>query len=106
MSCMFSMKDCVPAGAFIQLMAGDFPSPGATPSAAWLYFTGICPPSGNPAMVIVIGGPAGAAGAAPRCPPGACAASATTADTNGTSKTANDRLTCMGWPPALIVVQL
>src|SRR5512134_2660314 len=63
---MFNTNDCVPAGTFVQLIAGDVPSPGAAPGAAWLNFTGICPPSGNPLTVIVIGGPL-AAGAAPRC---------------------------------------
>src|SRR5215468_2759624 len=72
MSCMFSTNDCVPAGTFVHAIAGDRPSPGATPGAAWLYFTGIGPPSGNPATVIVIGG---AAGAPPRC----CAATTLTA---------------------------
>src|SRR6185436_14899892 len=70
MSCMFSTNDCVPAGTFVQVIAGDSPSPTATPGAAWLYFTGICPPSENPATVMVIGG---AAGAPPRC----CAETAT-----------------------------
>ena len=41
------------------MIAGDVPSPGATPGAAWLNFTGICPPSANPATVSVMGGPAG-----------------------------------------------
>src|SRR3954447_13685877 len=67
MSCMFSTNDCVPAGGVVQLIAGDNPSPGATPSAAWLNFTGICPPSLNPETVSVIAGPAGAPPA--RCPP-------------------------------------
>ena len=56
--------------ALDQLIAGEVPSPGAAPGAAWLNFTGIWPPSGNPGMVNVIGGPAG--GAAPR--PRSCAA--------------------------------
>src|SRR5215470_4723137 len=56
MSCMFSTNDCVPAGTFVHVIAGDNPSPVATPGAAWLYFTGICPPSAKPATVIVIGG--------------------------------------------------
>src|ERR1043166_5003068 len=64
MSCMLSTNDCVPAGTFVHVIAGDSPSPTATPGAAWLYFTGICPPSAKPATVIVIGG---AAGAPPRC---------------------------------------
>ena len=63
MSCMFRKNDWVPAGAFVQLIAGDSPSPVATPGAAWLNFTGISPPSGNPATVSVIGGAAGAAAA-------------------------------------------
>src|SRR4051812_26966764 len=71
MSCMLRTKLCVPAGTLDQLIAGEVPSPGATPGAAWLNFTGIWPPSGNPAIVIVIGGAAGAA--APRCPPRSCA---------------------------------
>src|SRR4051794_38591019 len=66
MSCMLRKNDCVPAGTLVQVMAGDVPSPGATPSAAWLNRTGMGPPSGNPATVMVIGG-AAAAGAAPRC---------------------------------------
>jgi hypothetical protein len=61
---MLSTNDCVPAGTFDHVMAGDVPSPGATPGAAWLILTGICPPSANPATVIVIGG---AAGVPPRC---------------------------------------
>jgi glyoxylase-like metal-dependent hydrolase (beta-lactamase superfamily II) len=44
-------------------MAGDVPSPTGTPGAAWLNFTGNCPPSGNPETVIVIAG-----GGVPRCP--------------------------------------
>src|SRR3954451_7711445 len=64
MSRMLRKKDCVPAGTLAQLMAGDNPSPVATPGAAWLNFTGIDPPSANPSTVIVIGG---AAGAPPRC---------------------------------------
>src|SRR2546430_5870479 len=73
MSCMLRTNDCVPAGELAQLIAGDVPSPGAAPSAAWLYFTGISPPSGNAAMVNVMAGPP-AAGAPPRCPPRSCAA--------------------------------
>src|SRR5690348_7864444 len=72
---MFSTNDCVPAGTFVHVIAGDSPSPGATPGAAWLYFTGIWPPSGNPATVIVI---AGAAGAPPACCIAAAAAAMTT----------------------------
>src|SRR5881394_3083867 len=64
MSCMFSTNDCVPAGTFVHVIDGDSPSPTATPGAAWLYFTGICPPSEKPATVMVMGG---AAGAPPRC---------------------------------------
>src|SRR4051812_28123112 len=67
MSCMFSTNDCVPAGTLVHVIAGETPSPGATPGAAWLYFTGIWPPSENPATVIVIGGGGGVAGAPPRC---------------------------------------
>src|SRR5580704_3608064 len=67
MSCMLRKNDCVPAGTLVQLIAGDNPSPGATPGAAWLYFTVTSPPSGNPSTVKVIAGAAGAAGAAPRC---------------------------------------
>ena len=48
MSCMFRKNDCVPAGTLVQLIAGDSPSPVATPGAAWLNFTGTSPPSGNP----------------------------------------------------------
>src|SRR5262245_24952282 len=68
---MFRKNDRVPAGAFAQLIAGDSPSPVATPGAACVNFTGMSPPSGKPATVSVI---AGAAGAPPRCPPGLCAA--------------------------------
>src|SRR5262245_47176782 len=60
MSCMLSTNDCVPAGAFIHLISGEVPSPGAAPGAAWLNSTGICPPSAKPVIVMVIGGPAGA----------------------------------------------
>src|SRR5262245_5759740 len=62
---MLSTNDCVPAGVFVQLIAGDVPSPGAAPGAACENFTGICPPSGNPVTVKTM---AGAAGAPPRCP--------------------------------------
>src|SRR4051794_41931179 len=71
MSRMLRKKDCVPAGTLVQLIAGDSPSPVATPGAAWLNFTGMSAPSANPATVTVIAGAAGAAGAAPRCPAGA-----------------------------------
>src|ERR1700730_2511317 len=64
MSCMLRKYDCVPAGTLVQLIAGDNPSPVATPGAAWLYFTGTSPPSGNPSTVNIM---AGAAGAVPRC---------------------------------------
>src|SRR6266516_3044693 len=74
MSRMLRTNDCVPAGELAQLIAGEVPSPGATPSAAWLNLTGIAPPSGNPVTVNVIAGPP-AAGGPPRCP--ACAAIAT-----------------------------
>src|SRR5882672_90360 len=53
---MLRTKDCVPAGGLAQVIAGEVPSPGAAPSAAWLNFTGISPPSGNPATVIVMAG--------------------------------------------------
>src|SRR5688572_16263589 len=65
---MLSTKDSVPAGGLAQLIAGEVPSPGAAPSAAWLNFTGISPPSGNAGIVNVMAGPL-AAGAPPRCPP-------------------------------------
>src|SRR5690348_14202536 len=68
---MFKKNDCVPGGGFVQLIAGDSPSPVATPGAAWVNLTRMSPPSGKPATVNVI---AGAAGAPPRCPPGCCAA--------------------------------
>src|SRR5579883_961672 len=58
---MWRKKLCVPAGALAQLIAGDVPSPGATPGAAWLNLTGIRPPSANPGMVSVIAGEAGGA---------------------------------------------
>ena len=41
MSRMLRKNDCVPAGTLAQLIAGDSPSPVATPGAAWLNFTGI-----------------------------------------------------------------
>src|ERR1700674_6080286 len=63
MSCLLRKNDCVPAGALVQLIAGDNPSPVATPGAAWLYFTGTSPPSGNPSTVRIMAGAAGA----PRC---------------------------------------
>src|SRR5688572_18444179 len=75
---MFSTNDCVPAGTFVQVMAGDVPSPGAAPGAAWLNFTGISPPSGKPCTVRTMagaGGAAPAAGAAPGC----CAAAGSAA---------------------------
>src|SRR5258708_20490272 len=85
---MLRKNACVPAGALIQLTAGDSPSPVATPGAAWLNFTGTSPPSGNPATVNVI---AGAAGAAPRCPAGCCAARDTAAS-RAIIDTTNDSL--------------
>src|SRR5215212_6058687 len=91
MSRMLRKNDCVPAGAFVQLIAGDSPSPVATPGAAWLNFTGTSPPSGKPSTVSVI---AGAAGAAPRCPPGCCAAIDTAASTVIIDPT-NHVLVCM-----------
>src|ERR1700681_1634258 len=63
MSCMLRKYDCVPAGTLVQLIDGDNPSPVATPGAAWLYFTGRSPPSGNPSTVNIMAGAAGA----PRC---------------------------------------
>src|SRR3954469_14167475 len=72
MSRMLRKNDCVPAGTLAQLIAGDNPSPVATPGAAWLNLTGISAPSANPETVNVI---AGAAGGAPRCPAGCWAAS-------------------------------
>src|SRR6478672_5876507 len=77
-SCMFRKNDCVPAGGFVQLIAGESPSPVATPGAACVNFTGISAPSAKPTTVSVIGG---AAGAPPRCPPGCCAAIGTKAST-------------------------
>src|SRR5258708_18450257 len=68
MSRMLRKNDCVPAGTLIQLIAGDSPSPVATPGAAWLNFTGMSAPSANPATVSVKAGGGGAA--APRCPAG------------------------------------
>ena len=89
---MFSTKDCVPAGTLAHAIAGDVPSPGAAPSAAWLNFTGISPPSGNPVTVSVI---AGAAGAPPRWPAGACAINGAATDrmkSETTSQRAADML--------------
>src|SRR5262245_19544792 len=93
MSCMWSTKLRVPAGALAQLIAGDVPSRGAAPSAAWLNLTGIWPPSGNPGIVSVMGR---AAGAAPRWPPRSCAAigSATSITIDDTM---NDRPGCMSF---------
>src|SRR3569832_114609 len=68
MSCMCSTKLCVPAGVLAHWIAGDVPSPGATPGAAWLNLTGIWPPSGYPAIVSVITGAA---------PPAFCATAET-----------------------------
>src|SRR5471032_837912 len=92
MSCMLRKNDCVPAGALAQLIAGDNPSPVATPGAAWLYFTGTSPPSGNPSTVIVITG--AAAGAAPRC----CAAIGIAARTATDEATIHVRI-CMSLSP-------
>src|SRR4029078_9501825 len=66
MSRRLRTKDCVPAGTLAQLIAGDVPSPGAAPGAAWLNFTGIWPPSGNPVTVNVMAGPARRAARRPR----------------------------------------
>jgi hypothetical protein len=63
---MFNTNDCVPAGTFAHEIAGDVPSPGATPGAAWLNRTGTSAPSANPETVSVI---AGGGGVPPRCPP-------------------------------------
>ena len=71
---MFRTNDCVPAGTFVQLIAGDVPSPGAAPGAAWLKRTGISPPSAKPCTVSTI---AGAGGAAPAA--GCCAAAGSAA---------------------------
>src|SRR4051794_26925028 len=65
-SCMSSTKLCVLGGGFVQLSWGE------TCSAAWVYFTGISSPSGQPLVVNVIEGGAGAAPRAGTC--GACAA--------------------------------
>src|SRR5476651_2122191 len=75
---MLRKNERVPAGTLAQLIAGDNPSPVATPVAAWLNFTGTSPPSGNPETVSVI---AGAAGAAPRCPAGCWASTVIAAST-------------------------
>src|SRR5262245_32549098 len=64
---MWRKKLCVPAGALAQFIAGDVPSPAATPGAAWLNLTGIRPPSGNPEMVRVIADEAGPPLVAPPC---------------------------------------
>src|SRR5262245_24490764 len=56
---MWRKKLCVPAGVLAHWIAGEVPSPGAAPGAAWLNFTGIWPPSGNPVMVRVIAGAGG-----------------------------------------------
>src|SRR6185369_3207212 len=103
MSCMLSTNVCVPAGALVQVIAGDVPSPGAAPSAAWLNFTGNCPPSEKPSTVIVIGG----AGAAPRPapppaprPPRSCAATGRTTQ-NVTIRTKHNRKKRMLFLPKL-----
>src|SRR4051794_8698962 len=75
MSRMFSTKDWVPGGTFVHDIAGDKPSPVATPGAAWLNLTGMSAPSANPETVSVI---AGGGGAPPRWPR-SCAASGATA---------------------------
>src|SRR5262245_8558098 len=85
MSRMLSTNDCVPAGTLVQLNAGDVPSPGAAPGAAWLNFTGMSPPSGNPETVNVIGG---LAGAPPRCPPRSWALTDTVISRMRTERTA------------------
>src|SRR5215471_13938419 len=64
---MWRKKLCVPAGALAQFIAGEVPSPAATPGAAWLNLTGIRPPSGNPEMVRVIADEAGPPLVAPPC---------------------------------------
>jgi hypothetical protein len=64
---MFNTNDCVPGGTLVHVMAGDVPSPGAAPGAAWLNFTGISPPSGKPCTVSTIAGAGGAAPAAGCC---------------------------------------
>src|SRR5688572_14127183 len=69
---MFRTNDCVAAGTLVQLIAGEVPSPGAAPGAAWLKRTGISPPSGKPVTVNTIAGAAGAA-AAPPPAAGCCA---------------------------------
>src|SRR6188508_1054960 len=79
---MFSTNDCVPAGTFVQLMAGDVPSPGAAPGAAWLNFTGISPPSGKPCTVSTIAGAGGVAPAAGAAPAAGCCAAAGNAAKN------------------------
>jgi hypothetical protein len=56
---MFSTNDSFRPGVH-PLISGDVLR-GAAPGAAWLNSTGICPPSANPVIVMVIGGPAGAA---------------------------------------------
>src|SRR6185436_9335306 len=89
---MLSTKVCVPAGTLAQAIAGDVPSPGAAPGAAWLNFTGMSAPSANPVTVSVI---AGAAGAPPRWPAGDCAINGTAMDrmnTENTSQRAADML--------------
>src|SRR5476649_1167293 len=63
-SCMLRKNDRVPAGTLAQLIAGDSPSPVATPGAAWLNFTGTSAPSANPATVNVIAGAGGGCWAA------------------------------------------
>src|SRR5215475_4633724 len=80
---MFRTNDCVPAGALVQLIAGDSPSPVATPGAACVNLTGTSPPSGNPATVSVMGA---AGGAPPRCAPG-CGAAIANAPSSGIIET-------------------
>jgi hypothetical protein len=64
---MFKTHDWVPGGTFVQVIAGDVPSPGAAPGAAWLKRTGISPPSGKPCTVSTMAGAGGAAPAAGCC---------------------------------------
>jgi len=52
---MCSNKLFVPAGTFPHDNAGEVPSPGAAPGAAWLNFTGMIVPSAKAFVLRVIG---------------------------------------------------
>src|SRR5689334_21292768 len=83
---MFRKNDWVPAGGLVQLIAGDNPSPVATPGAACVNLIGMSAPSANPETVSVIGG---AAAAPPRCPAAGCCAARDTEASSAIVKAAD-----------------